>query len=39
MVDKKDATVHDKTHEFNKSEIYVLTHDRFNTYLFLIFSH
>ena len=39
MNDKLEETVHDiKTPGLNKPETYVLTDERFNTYLVLIFS-
>ena len=38
LIDKIEETLLDKTPELNKPETYVLTHNRFNTYLVLIFS-
>ena len=38
MVDKIEETVHYKTPGLSKLETYVLTHNRFNTYLVSIFS-
>ena len=38
MVDKIEETVHDKTPGVNNPEAYVLTHNRFSTYLVLILS-
>ena len=38
MVDKIEETLHNiKTPGLNKPETYVLTHNRFNTYLVLLF--
>ena len=36
MIDKIEETVVDKTPRLNKPETYLLTHNRFNTYLVLI---
>ena len=39
MIDKSEETVHDiKSPRLNNLEGYVLTHNRFNTYMVLIFS-
>ena len=38
MIDKLEVTVLDKTPGLNNPETYVLTHNRFNTFMVLIFS-
>ena len=38
MIYTLEKTFHDKTPGLNTPETYVLTHNRFNTYLLLIFS-
>ena len=38
MVDRIEEKVHAKTPRLNNPETYMLTHNRFNTYLVLIFS-
>ena len=38
MVDKTEETIHDKIPRLNNPKTYVLTHNRFNTYMVLFFS-
>ena len=38
MIDKIERTVLDKTPRLNNPETYALTHNRFTTYLVLVFS-